>query len=62
MSEEVFYQPRCVSCGLEHYVLNVPSLSRGESPCHNCGHVPPVFTSRQEWKVAFDEGCARRGH
>lgn len=47
------YQPRCVHCGLEHYVLNVPGVSTGEAPCHNCGRKAPVFETWQEYTDAL---------
>lgn len=50
------YQPRCVFCGLEHYVLNVPSVSNGASGCHNCGRVPPVFYDQTAYYAALREG------
>lgn len=50
------YQPRCVFCGLEHYVLNVISVSNGASGCHNCGRVPPVFYDQAAYYAALREG------
>lgn len=48
----VVCQPRCVFCGIGHYAPAVPAVSRGKAGCHNCGRVPPVFHSEDEYRAA----------
>lgn len=55
--ELVVMQPRCIFCKLEHYILNVPYVSRGTSCCHNCGKVPPVFNTLDEYHGALWDGA-----
>ncbi len=31
-------QPRCPSCAVEHYAMNVTAISAGQMPCPRCGH------------------------
>lgn len=49
----VVYQPRCVFCGCEHYVMNVAAISHGEAGCGRCGKVPPVYTRIRDYQAAM---------
>lgn len=50
-------QPRCIFCKRDHYVLDVPYVSRGIGRCHNCGRVPPVFATVDEYHRALWDGA-----
>jgi hypothetical protein len=43
-------QLRCLRCKREHEPAARPYVSRGRAGCANCGHVPPVFTSRLAYR------------
>lgn len=56
----VWYQPRCVFCGREHYMPAVPAISHGQHPCCWCGLVPPVFGTRELYQRALAGFCCPR--
>lgn len=57
----VIWQPRCIFCGLEHYIIATLAISRGEAACHNCGRVPPVFHDRDEYLARLAQGARAGG-
>ncbi len=48
----VVMQTRCVYCGVEHYAPLVWEISHGRVSCDSCGRIPPVFTSKAEYREA----------
>lgn len=53
MSEAVVWQPRCVFCGCEHYIMAINAISHGHAPCHRCGRTPPVYTDLAKYRAAL---------